>query len=36
MFEIPEELVKLGVERIAGFPVEGFVKGKGPKNQVFY
>lgn len=32
MFELPEELVKLGVERIAGFPVEGFVKGKGPKN----
>lgn len=32
MFEIPEELVRLGVERIAGFPVEGFVKGKGPKK----
>ncbi|WP_277584768.1 uracil-DNA glycosylase [Psychrobacillus antarcticus] len=32
MFEIPEELVKLGIERIAGFPVEGFVKGKGPKK----
>lgn len=32
MFEIPDELVKLGIERIADFPVEGFVKGKGPKN----
>lgn len=32
MFEIPEELVKLGIDRIDGFPVEGFVKGKGPKK----
>ncbi|SDN41620.1 DNA polymerase [Psychrobacillus sp. OK028] len=32
MFEIPEELIKLGMERIEGYPVEGFVKGKGPKN----
>lgn len=32
MFEIPQELIKLGINRIEGFPVEGFVKGKGPKN----
>ena len=32
MFEIPDKLVQLGIERIKGFPVEGFVKGKGPKN----
>lgn len=32
MFEIPEELVKLGMERIEGYPVEGFVKGNGPKT----
>ena len=32
MFELPEELVILGKKRIEGFPVEGFVKGKGPKK----
>lgn len=32
LFEIPEELVKLGMDRIEGYPVEGFVKGKGPKT----
>ena len=32
MFEIPEELVRLGIDRIEEFPVEGFVKGKGPKK----
>ncbi len=29
MFQIPESLVKLGKERIQGFPVEGFVVGGG-------
>ncbi|MFF2753850.1 uracil-DNA glycosylase [Psychrobacillus sp. NPDC058041] len=32
MFELPDQLVKIGMKRIEGFPVEGFVKGKGPKN----
>lgn len=32
MFELPDELVALGMKRIEGFPVEGFVKGRGPKN----
>ncbi|MEI4770779.1 uracil-DNA glycosylase [Psychrobacillus sp. FJAT-51614] len=32
MFELPDELVKLGMKRIEGFPVEGFVKGRGPKD----
>lgn len=32
MFELPDELVTLGKKRIEGFPVEGFVKGKGPKK----
>ncbi|WP_144510656.1 uracil-DNA glycosylase [Bacillus sp. FJAT-22090] len=32
MFELPDELVTLGMKRIEGFPVEGFVKGQGPKN----
>lgn len=32
LFELPDELVALGMNRIEGFPVEGFVKGKGPKN----
>ncbi|MDI2585976.1 uracil-DNA glycosylase [Psychrobacillus sp. NEAU-3TGS] len=32
MFELPDELVTLGKKRIEGFPVEGFVRGKGPKN----
>lgn len=31
-FALPDELVTLGMKRIEGFPVEGFVKGKGPKN----
>ena len=28
MFEITDELVALGMKRIEGCPVEGFVKGK--------
>ena len=28
MFELTDELVALGMKRIEGFPVEGFVKGK--------
>lgn len=32
MFELPDQLVKLGLKRIEGCPVDGFVKGKGPKN----
>lgn len=32
MYEISEELVALGLQRIEGFPVEGFVKGRGPLN----
>ena len=32
LFEIPEELVQLGMDRIEGHSVEGFVKGKGPKT----
>lgn len=32
MFELPDQLIKVGMKRIEGFPVEGFVKGKGPKN----
>lgn len=32
MFELPDELVKLGKKRIKGFPVEGFVKGRGPQT----
>lgn len=31
-FQIPEELVELGKNRIEGFPVEGFVRGGGPKQ----
>ncbi|TQR12909.1 uracil-DNA glycosylase [Psychrobacillus soli] len=34
MFELPDELVTLGMKRIEGFPVEGFVKGKGPKKPI--
>ena len=32
MFQLPDELIELGIKRIEGFPVEGFVKGKGPKK----
>lgn len=32
MFELPDELVTLGMQRMEGYPVEGFVKGKGPKH----
>ncbi|MFJ7935044.1 uracil-DNA glycosylase [Sporosarcina sp. NPDC096371] len=32
MFRIPESIAILGKERIAGFPVEGFLYGEGPKN----
>lgn len=32
MYKISEELVALGLERIAGFPVDGFVRGQGPIN----
>lgn len=30
MYKISEELIALGLKRIEGFPVEGFVKGSGP------
>lgn len=30
MYKISEELVALGIKRIEGFPVEGFVRGSGP------
>ncbi|XKE95214.1 uracil-DNA glycosylase [Metaplanococcus flavidus] len=30
MYKISEELVALGLKRIEGFPVEGFVRGSGP------
>ena len=30
MYKISEELVALGMKRIEGFPVEGFVRGSGP------
>ena len=30
MYKISEELVTLGMKRIEGFPVEGFVRGSGP------
>lgn len=30
MFELTDELVALGMKRIEGCPVEGFVKGRGP------
>lgn len=32
MYRISDELVELGIKRIEGFPVEGFVKGSGPMN----
>lgn len=32
MFRIPESLATLGKERIAGYPVEGFVYGEGPER----
>lgn len=32
MYKISEELVQLGLKRIEGFPVEGFVRGAGPAN----
>jgi len=32
MFQLPKELMDLCIKRIDGFPVEGFVKGKGPKK----
>ncbi|WP_203334143.1 uracil-DNA glycosylase [Planococcus beigongshangi] len=32
MYRISDELVELGLKRIEGFPVEGFVKGSGPFN----
>ncbi len=34
MFELPNDLVELCIKRIEGFPVEGFVVGKGPRNPV--
>lgn len=30
MYKISDELVNLGIARIEGFPVEGFVRGSGP------
>lgn len=32
MFEIPNHLMDLCIKRIEGYPVEGFVKGKGPRK----
>jgi uracil-DNA glycosylase len=32
MYRISDELAALGMERIKNFPVEGFVKGSGPRN----
>lgn len=32
MYEISEELAAFGIKRIEGFPVEGFVKGRGPES----
>ena len=32
MFRIPESIATLGMERIEGFPVEGFLYGEGPKK----
>ena len=32
MYKISDELVKLGMSRIEGFPVEGFVRGSGPQK----
>lgn len=32
MYTISDELAALGIKRIEGFPVEGFVRGRGPKN----
>lgn len=32
MFRIPESIATLGKERIAGFPVEGFIYGEGPQK----
>ncbi|WKA55250.1 uracil-DNA glycosylase [Planococcus shixiaomingii] len=32
MYKISEELAALGKKRIEGFPVEGFVRGSGPRN----
>lgn len=32
MFEIPNQLMDLCIKRIEGYPVEGFVKGKGPRK----
>ncbi len=34
MFELPSDLVELGIKRIEEFPVEGFVVGRGPINPV--
>lgn len=32
MYKISDELVELGLSRIEGFPVEGFVRGSGPRR----
>jgi len=32
MFRIPESIASLGIERIEGFPVEGFLYGAGPQK----
>ncbi|MGE6369502.1 uracil-DNA glycosylase [Planococcus kocurii] len=34
MYRISEKLAELGMQRIEGFPVEGFVWGSGPENPV--
>lgn len=32
MYKLADELVELGIERIKGFPVDGFVRGRGPDH----
>lgn len=32
MYELSDELVQLGLERIKGFPVDGFVRSRGTRN----
>lgn len=32
MYELSDEMVRLGLERIKGFPVDGFVRSRGTRN----
>ncbi|WP_416143965.1 hypothetical protein [Planococcus koreensis] len=32
MYELSDELVQLGLQRIKGFPVDGFVRSRGAQN----